>query len=542
MNKILAHENIIFSVITLVILFYFWSILGSSYTPVNDAWASIYWVEFFETKSNWYENPRLFRMVPFWTATLFSDEGFLTINVFLFLINFFTSITTFLLLKRVFHSSLLFSAVAALFITYFPYDGTMFWLGAFGVNLGLLFALLAIYCFVHAVQEKSWAIFIISCLVLTASFRTYPGYIPFLLAVIAIFFLIERRSWRNWWPKACMFLGAWVINFSIIISEMSSEKARESKLVDLSITDVLRGVYHAFYHLYVGIFEKLVSIPRDYLDFGFYVVVITTVTGLCLLAYKKIDNVNSESMVNAYTKIALNMLWVSPIILIAGYAPYAISELRFGVDRQFLFAKFGVAILLISLIFSLSYSLFRSHRNRKICVISLSVLILGSSIQSKAEYAEQYSDASKLERIFLGELAESFPRFSHEQNVLIFFSDDVGLNSKSRILINRPEYLLRHLYDDPDLNVVATNSYLWSRFKPVVKNETILYRNKEIPLQNLVALKYSSTSGFSRMEELIITTDEATQKVQLTAPTLIEQKLSDRQRWFIEQKNHLKTN
>lgn len=526
--------------INCIILFYLWSILGIEYTPVNDAWVSTYYAEFFQTKENWFQNPRVFRMIPFWIASELSGEGFLTINVFLLTINLLTSVTIYQIINKVFNANAVFSAASALLIMYFPYDGTMFWLGAFGVNLGFLFALLSLYYFVSSVRSDSWFLLVISSLFLLASFRTYPGYIPFLLVITSLFLLFEKERWRRWWTKALVFVSAWLISFVLLLSDITSASSRESKVADFSPLEVLHGFYHAFKHLYWGVLSKLISGVGGLEGLSLILILVVTVFFFYLIRGER-ELPNTVKLGETFYKnILLHMLWIAPIIVFFGYAPYAVTELRFGVDRQFLFAKFGIAILLVSLIFWLCYKFIKSDKYRPVAILFASTLTIGSSVQFKAGIAEDYSYASKLERIFLGDLAESLPLIRPDVTLLIYFEDDVVLNKQSHMLINRPQYLVSYLYQQPSMQVVATNDYLWNRFTPKIKDESIFYRQHQLNLNNLLVLKYSSGSGFNIMRQLTMPTETNSTIELTTAPDIAKSKVSDRQRWFIEQKNLLR--
>jgi hypothetical protein len=249
---------------------YFWSVLGNNYTPVNDGWVSV---------SKFYQisapdscvfpqkiGARYVRTIPFILASKLDDVGFTTLNTFLILVNVLTGLGIFLVLNKIFPDKTLLSSVSSVLIMYFPYDGTMFWIGAFGVNLGYLLSIYALYFFICSVEDSSRAKFWVALFLMVASIRTYPGYLPVQALVLSLYLFFDKKiSWRRWWTQAGLFFLIWTIGLVQFAENAISGRGREGNVADFALNGVLNGFSHAIRHLFVDAWITLLD-----LNFAFW--------------------------------------------------------------------------------------------------------------------------------------------------------------------------------------------------------------------------------------------------------------------------------
>jgi hypothetical protein len=230
-------------------------------------------------------------------------------------------------------------------------------------------------------------------------------------------------------------------------------------------------------------------------------------------------------------------------VLVAGYVPYAISDIRYGTDRQLLFARHGVVLLYVAILFWLVPLILRFARMVDITIIVLSAIILGLSVQSKAKLAEEYAAASRMERIFLGDLADCIPSIKGNPSVLLYFDDnDIVVNKKAAMLLNRPSYPVRYLYKRTDLDVTTTNPFYMKKFGAEIEGEFLIVRNSKMLINNTIVLSYSLSQGFKVLDSLQILSKTGDQLLQnIPSHVFIDKDadLTDRQKWFVDERDRL---
>lgn len=531
--------------LNVLIVGYFWTVLGKNYTPVNDGWASVSIFDFSASRGtirfpNW-SDARAVRSIPFILASQFKGDGFIPINLLLVTINIFTGLGIFLVISRFFPNKVLFCAIASLFIMYFPYDGTMFWLGAFGVNLGYLLCIYALYFFICSIEDHSKTTFWVSVLLLLASGRTYPGYLPVQVLVLFLYLISIKDSWKTWWPKAGLFVAIWGVGFINFALHVSSGHGRESKVVNFELSEVLKGFGHAFKQLYVGMHAKLFEVHLAQLEP--MVVVVTLLVAVAFYGIGRTMVGESDRVTDGkeYKKITLYLAIVAPLILIAGYLPFAVSDIRYGTDRQFLFARPGVVLFFMAILFWLSFSFIKHKKVAEIWIVVLSSVIIGLSIQAKTKLANEYRLVSQVERIFLGDVAEIIPRIVGNPYIFIYFEDnDAIVSKKIFVLLNHPGRLFGYLYDRPWLDAVGVNQLLVKRYKIKVHDNMLQIKDQNIPMERLLVIGYSLTRGARILDHLKIPVGKKGEEiVQFSKQEIVHVPLTSRQKWFVDERDRL---
>ena len=111
------------------------------------------------------------------------------------------------------------------------------------------------------------------------------------------------------------------------------------------------------------------------------------------------------------------------------------------------------------------------------------------------------------------------------------------------MLINRPQYLLSHLYEERLMGVKAINRYLWAKNKVQVVGGDLIIRDIRINKDRILALRYGLRSGLKVVDLLDVPAGRKYpgMKVQFSGQRYIDkrQPLSERQQWYVEQRDRL---
>lgn len=152
-----------------IIFGYLWYVLGINYTPVHDGWVSVSTYDGADSAKKMYnifinvfllvDNNRWFRNIPY--ALVSQMPG----RTILYAIYVMTGLGLYLVISKYLNGKMLLSVLASLFIIIYPYDGTLFWLGALGVNLGFLLCIYSLLFFILSVEKRS-AIYLFFSLVI----------------------------------------------------------------------------------------------------------------------------------------------------------------------------------------------------------------------------------------------------------------------------------------------------------------------------------------------------------------------------------------
>jgi|CXWL01.1.fsa_nt_gi hypothetical protein len=553
-DKIKAPIILILFVITLG---YLWSILGLNYTPVSDGWVNVSVYDrpdaINKMKNIIYglfsvtENKRWVRNVPFALASRLPGEGFITISSMLFVINVVSGFGLFLVINRLIPGKDFLAALSSLFIVFYPYDGTLFWHGAFGVNLGFALCIYSIFFFICAIEKKSTIHFMLCLLTLFLSGKTYPGYLPLQLLIFFISLLRNRSNYVTWWPKAIAFLVVYLIGFFSFAGNIISGTGRETRVLNLDISKVISGFFYATKHIYFLFANEFFSIDHFNL-FGFVSIALAAMSAFYY--FEKSNSRQNElypknSQNTGYARITLYLLFLGPLILIAGYAPYTISDIRFGTDRQILFARTGVVVFYVSLFLFLVETLVKDKIIASWVRVILPSFIFSLSVQAKGDIAHGFSDVSETERIFLGDMAESVPCSDQQKTMVIYLIDENEKNNVlfwTRNLVARPKFPIGYLYKNYHLNTYVVNSFWLKQFRTAVCGDSLCIGGKKIPMKQLQVLGYSRDYGFQKIKYLPIPNDQVLNS-KIEVPNLELDKLScqisDRQKWFQNERNRL---
>ncbi|SDY98771.1 hypothetical protein [Tindallia californiensis] len=544
-----------------IIMIYFWHILGPNYTPLNDGWVMLTNLENGGFSLDWFVknifsyggDPRIFRRTPYVIAGLLNGNNILVLKSILFSVVLMQVWGVYLVIDKFFPDNKLFSSVASLLTMYYPYDGTMFWLGAFGVNIGFCLGVFSIFFFIRSTAKESKLQFIISIILLYISCRTYSGYLPGFAAVVFIYIIIQRSEWKKWWMKAVIYFTTLLAHIWMYISRALSGTGREGAVADTNLESLGEGFLNALYIVYVDWILELLRISNFKTE---YFLIILCIIGM----YFYFIYVNEEKDLlikneNTYCyfdgskakNITFVLFLISLVFLVSGYAPFAISDIRMGNERQLLFARSGAVILYSWIFIYYIRKLLSKQKKDTTCIAILAIsLIVSLAIQNKAAIANEYSTASEIQRIFLGDMADAAPEISKDTHLVIYLKDHSFIvNKQLSMLLNRPQFPIRHLYEDSQINATTISPFYLNRFDAKIKGDETLYvRNKSININELAILYYDFEYGFKPLEKFSYQGGEKASSFTIDLPnenrlSYEDKYLTKRQKWFISERDRL---
>lgn len=540
-NKVYALAVLLLNV---VIVASFWVELGQNYTPVNDGWVCALRFDNPNIILDQYctQTGRVLNTIPYWLLSKMPGEGFYTISLMLAVINIFIGTGLYLVLARLMPKQIFFCAVSSLLITYYPLDGTMFWIGAIGVSLGYLFSIFSIHYFFRAIDNSSNTELLIACFLLICSGNSYSGYLLMLGLMICVAMYSRRKTWETWWPKATFFVFLYIVILLQFATNLKHGSGRESNVADLNFDGVISGFKFAFQQLYYKNYIGLNAYKNHIGNTLFFldtIIIAVTLAWISLIAAR---NEDSKYLSN-YSGLLFRFAAISPIVLLVGYAPYAVSLVRFGTERQFLFARPGIVLLYASCIFLLVHFAVRKVKIANLTIVVLSTLVLMSFISNKSNIAFwEYKHASEIERIFLGDLAEVAPTIDGKPYILVYLDDNDLIedwNKNVTMLITRPSYLVRYLYRQYDLEMTTVTPYLLWKLNATYKNSKLLIKDLSIPSNELLIFHYSLRKGFERLDEIHLPSGDVVKIPTATAYHIEHKDPTERQQWFINERNRL---
>ena len=189
------------------------------------------------------------------------------------------------------------------------------------------------------------------------------------------------------------------------------------------------------------------------------------------------------------------------LIAAAGYLPFAISSLRFELHRPLLFARSGAIIIVVmALVFALGRVRYTRPHMQSI-LIAATALAVFFGLQAKGSPAREYAAASLQERLFIADLISAVPDPAPETQIFIVFKEPVY--GWASMLINRPEFPIRYVYEDRSIHVIATTDWRFGRFG-AISDGTVSMQGDALDPQNAITLEYRFTEGFSSLDRIAI--------------------------------------
>ena len=510
-----------FFVILLIILISlpFLYILGSNYGPVNDAWV---WVSLIDQGSvsvsktiskimNGDINSRLFRILPWLIYSEVNDPNFWTIKASMYLIFIFSFLGVFSLIKIFLQKQPLTCFLLSILFSLFPYDGTIMWMGASGVNLSFLFAVWSLRNISIGMKNKNSYLFALGLALGFISFLTYPGHIFLYLAILGICLLCFSKNIKHFIFATLSSILAISLAAIPIILELKNGESRNSAVVNIEGELIFDGFVNAFNTIFIKAPIDIILPDIEFMLAGFTTSIFVTVI-IFFSKYRKpvTEETYQPNEFHLFKNIKfLNKLSRSPFILLAiavvffivGYLPYSISNIRFGVGRELLYARSSILVLIIAIISILSQKTAIKKLSSSKVVPIFFACILGLIIQEKLKVASDYRKGSDQVQYFLGEMTRVVPSIQEDQRVIVFFEDPQSYEKGFQMVFNRPQFPLSYLYDTP-YNKVAIKPMIASHLMQKnrgVKNIRSLDKLIKVDHEMDITLVYNSHTGLREL-------------------------------------------
>ena len=147
-----------FGIVTLAaiaVLAVFWFRPGLDMYPLDDGWVPFSADSLdFDWPSFIWGAGREARLLPYLFARAVESDGFVTINLILIALDTAILVGLFAIFHRLLRGRATPAFIAACVATLFPGDPTMFWLGAFGVNISFALLVWATYLNLRAIDSR----------------------------------------------------------------------------------------------------------------------------------------------------------------------------------------------------------------------------------------------------------------------------------------------------------------------------------------------------------------------------------------------------
>lgn len=520
--------DLFFVLLLLFVCFAMYIPLGASFSPVNDAWVSLS-VDYSSHGASLFslewliEKQRYFRMIPFVVNSYFDVEGFYVLKLILFFITLFTMVGVYKVFS-LFCKWYIAFALSAIFIV-FPFDHTLFWLGAFGVNISLCFFVWSTYFLLLYFVASSRALYLfLGCFFFFVSNLTYPGPVLILPALFLLFAFFFFRSFVRNFRVFSLIALSYLFSLLPFFLGLIYSTGRNSNVASYDLSLALEGFSSAIKKTYFDSF-LVVSDMNSIFPILFSLMLFAS-----FFVFRSISFQGENSLSRNYG-FALALVVA---VFVAGYLPYSLSDIRFNSGRVLLFSRFSFVILL---------AVFFTYIDSKIkfgelCVSLIFALIFSAFFSSKIDLANRYSDTSAEVRFFVSEVSKLVPGYSGDGKFFIYV--DKGKVKPPSMLINRPAPVLRYLYSDPNLLAISGNRYNLRR--GVVKynsEQNVLQRNKlALSPKHVVALKYIPGVKVELLDSISIISEDGKSENSVYFPNnsnlIVDQPPTIRQSWFIE--------
>ena len=529
--------------------------LGYHYTPINDGWVQLYVIErggnTVEDKLNKILSAdidsRFFRSIPYMIQGLFQDPNLIVLKLFMIVNFLMTFFGVYLLVGKLLTQRLHLQFLLSLIYMLFPFDGTAFWFGAFGVNLGLLFSVWSLYFIVVAIQKYSLSVLILGGAFGLVALLTYPGHIPIYFSILAVVFFRCASNFKMTliFGGLLGFILFW--GFVPLLAELFANEKRNANVASLDLRLIGKGYIQAFKTIFIRSPTEIAFVDFRYAAIGFSTSAIVT-----LLIFLGTDNSDpggtTESIfkrLRLYKFFSDNIIGLFLIcfgLFFAGYLPYAITDVRFGNERQLIYARVSFLFLIISTlwIFQRKYVIF--SKPPRIFSSAVFFVFVGLFVQEKLKVAKSYHDQSQYVKNFLGKLPIIVPEVGDDQRLIVYFEDRQNMTGKSSMLFNRAQFPISYVYEtgQKKINVTSLDD---SKIRRTYGRAELLINNLEkiiiIDRSNDITLSYHSQNGFKPLTEIISKRGKTT--IHISGLPGIDNVaanldgLTDRQKWYIKQ-------
>lgn len=488
-----------------------WVRNGLRFYPLNDGWVSLSNQAHFQFYRFIFGSDRDLRIVPFMIAKSFPDHVVQVLNIELILLDVTVFAGLYFLTRKVLRATLLESFFVASLSFLFPNDVTRYWLGAFGVHISWALMLWStIFLVVGHKRKSSWRK-VIGLIFLFCAARTYSGYIALPILAVAFVAIDESctisHAWRNMVRTLSLpFLVLFLALAGTVVATLRGA-GRSGQVADFQIKEIIQGFVVQAEYLsggWISDFINHISVQPLDIIFSFCVVAICCVILLLIEGVRSSSSLVSESgrsgLGECVSGRVILVMSFCVCILILGYLPYSVSDIRMGHGRQLILARVG---LCMALVFTLSWlsHIWSKHYAKIVLVLFFIPLVVFFCLNSYSIFEERVN-GSRHQLVFAADMLEAHPCPPIRDGVLIYSNIGEYKFSNGSMLLNRPQYIMRYFYGVKHVSVASTNRFFLSYFKASIQGSTLRYRGYSFRAHDTAAYLYSFKEGLKRMNKV----------------------------------------
>lgn len=437
----------------------FWLHPGLNMYPVGDGW-QIYgaYDGDFSPGNLLFGFHRDLRMLPYLIARAWEPGGFRLLNLQLILIDAGILLGLFCVSRRVLGGRGVAAFLVACLAMFFPRDPTMFWLGAFGVNLSLLLMLWSSHAAFRALDQRRIGWLLLSLALLYLGARTYPGFLflPLLLVSYVLVHDAGVRGYMRAFPK--WILPQWVVlalAFAPTLAAAAYGGGYEARRADLDPLLIARG-YGAMLANVGWRWTDSLAPPERWTWLPLAVMAVAAAIVLWRLSRRASTSSGAGLRPDAKSLGLFTCMCLG--LMLASFLPYAVTDLRFEFNRELIGSRYAF-LLWVAGLASWTIGRLREDRVRRIAsavAASCACLLLIVFCVNKLGLFEQRREQTVLQQIFLSDLARLVP--CPEPTTPIVLLPQRGAFSRpagNSMLLNRPQFPVQAMYGLRHMKVVS---------------------------------------------------------------------------------------
>jgi hypothetical protein len=457
---LINNKNIVpYLLIVLMVLVLFYP-LGLYYIPIHDGWVGVNEEEIASFSFFRRGGTRFFRSIPYWVHKIFFIEGFWIIKSFLIAIYLGVGIGFFNVLKYWFPAWV--ALLCTIIFVAFPFDSSIYTLGFFGVNISLLTSVWGLF-FLHRFyfDRQSLDLVIFLILLFTCTF-TYPGPILIIPSLLFLYFIINLNDLKKNYRIYIILVFFYLVMGLMLLLLHLNFGSRAVKVMDLDLIAVLNGYGNMLKTFFWEVPQNVLMIDSNHLllasAFG-------VISGLVVVHLYKSSNdkINFSSGENNYKRIKIYLLIAAAVLMLSGYFPYSISEVRYDNQRALLFSRYGFALFIAIILVWLEIRMRESKLRYMKQVMALLIFLgLTGLFTEKFKVADRMSNYSKEHAYFMSGISSIISETDiNDHPIFIYIDDSDILQSYHPMVLNRPEYILAYLYNIKlrNIKIVSVNNY-----------------------------------------------------------------------------------
>jgi hypothetical protein len=368
----------------------------------------------------------------------------------------------------------------------------MFWLGAFGVNLSYLLLVWGTVVALAAIDRQRPWLHALGLVLLFCGIRTYPGYIFMPLIVVSGFLYMRHGAAGYLRGFTRHILPQW-LTFAVALAPtvqgMVQGRGREGRVAHFDVQDVVAGYREMFANLLWRWMDDLWPQASWLVPYAFFFALLFTVS---IVLLRRTQRPGDQPPLRAFSPLVLAAICLSIVLLC--YLPFAVSDIRFDHGRALIACRFGWVVLVVALVDRWQMQFGRPAMARALCAVGVALLTLFAL--NRLSLFDARHERSIYQRVLLADLAVALPcPPTNAPIVFIVRQDEFSTKRGGKMLVNRPQFLLRALYANDHIKAYSVSNWLLSRHGRIDPSDgTVIYRRRDLGPAPLL-LHYSFDSG-----------------------------------------------